>query len=220
MGLLKMLGIGKKSGPAVPLIILAGASRSGRKDLINRITEGFGPETRVSVVLYDLHDAEQAIRQTPNIGLHVYTHEAIKCPCHGDGSDPIRKSVKAAVRADEPDVAILQVGRGKDSQEVLRDVVRLEGQVSLAGLTAVLNAESALNDLRDADDEVGSYVRAAGQVYISHVAEAQERTLEALRKRVSEINSKAVIIEDPEKAVQNIRKQVYAAASAANRNGG
>jgi G3E family GTPase len=102
----------------------------------------------------------------------------------------------------------VQVGRERGAVEVLADLRRLEGRVKLAGMTAVLNAESALNDLRDAEDDPASYVRAAGQALITHLDTAPSWSAEALRRRVAELQPKAVVVEDQALAAENIRGQI------------
>ena len=94
-------------------------------------------------------------------------------------------------------------------------MIRLGGHVHLASSTAVVNAESALNDLRDPQDDLASYVRAFGQTLITHVDKAQDWALEALRQRVRELNPKAHMVEDEATAAENVLGQVDAARKAA-----
>ncbi|HRU06193.1 MAG TPA: GTP-binding protein [Candidatus Brocadiia bacterium] len=216
MGLMSWLGLGGPKRPPIPVAVVAGISGSGRKSLINKVIEALGPGVKVCVVLYDAHAAENAIAKADNVCVNAYASSGgAQCPCHGSPATPIRDSVRKAAQTSAPDYILVQVGRGKMAREVIRDLLNLGALVKFASMTAVINAQSGMNDLRDSEDELTSFVRAAGQTLVTQPAEGQEWALEAVRKKVAEISPKTVFLSDEAKAAANIKGQLEAAKTAA-----
>ena len=215
MGLLDRLGFGKPSGPPIPTVVVAGLSGSGRKDLINQVIEGLGSGTKVCVVLYDTtHAACHAVEETDHVAIHAYLQSGGGCACHGGGATPVRASVRKAARETTPNAIILQVGRGKKARETLADLVRLGKEVKFVGMTACLRSDSGLNDLRDPEDDLVTYVKAAGQILLAHAGGSQAWAVEALTKRIAELNRQAVVTEDRDQVVRSICAQIRAGESA------
>jgi len=212
MGLMSWLGLGGPKRPPIPVAVVAGIAGSGRKSLINKVIDALGPGAKVCVVLYDTHAAEHSIAKGENVCVNAYaTSGGAQCACHGSPATPIRESVRKAAQTSSPDFIVVQVGRGKMAREVIRDLLNLGGLVKFASMTATVNAQSGLNDLRDSEDELTSFVRAAGQTLVTQPAEGQEWALEAVRKKVAEISPKALVLTDEAKAASNIKGQLEAA---------
>lgn len=205
MGLLQWLGLEKPKRPPIPTLIVAGLSGSGRKALMRRLLDALGSETKVGVILYDAHVAAHAFDVGDNATVHAYAQTAGGCSCHGSASTHIRQSAKKMAADVAPDAILLQVGRGHNAQEVLQDLLRLRRFVSIAGMTVCLRADSSLNELRDAQDDLATYVRAAGQVLFTRCENAEDWMREKLRNRVAEFNRKAFATEDEAQAAENMK---------------
>ena len=216
MGLLKWLGLGGASGPPVPTVVVAGLSGSGRKSLLRAVKSGLAPEKEMVVCLFDV--LPDAVAQLEAAHIHVCPFVsccgAVKCSCCGSSNVPVRRAVRQILKGHAPDVLAVHVARGKSAHEVLGDLVRVGKRVQLVGMTATLRADSALQDLRDPEDDVVSFVRAAGQVLLTRVENAGEDILTAVRQRVRALSPEAVLVEDEATAARNILKQLAAAGVA------
>ena len=207
MGLLEWLGLGKPDYPPIPTLIVTGITGSGRKALIKRLVDALGPDVKIGVVMYDTH-ASEAIQEKENVTVRAYVHAAGACACHGSAMTPVRQSVRKAADELKPDALILQVGRGHNAQEVLQDLLKIQPRVKIAGMTVCLRADSAIGDLRDAQDDLATYVRAAGQVVIEPSESGQDWMAEQVRQRIAAFNPKALVTEDREQAVEVMKRQI------------
>ena len=216
MGLLDWLGLGGASGPPVPTLVVAGLSGSGRKSLLRAVREGLPPATEMLVCLFDV--LPDAVAQLESAHIHVCPFircgGSVQCSCCGSDDVPVRRAVRQVLKGHEADVLAVHVGRGKSAGEVTGDLVRVEKYARLVGMTATLRADSALQDLRDPEDDINSFVRAAGQVLLTRLDKAADGVLTAVRQRVQALNPKGLLIEDEATAAHNILKQLAAAGVA------
>jgi len=202
MGILDWLGVRKRRSAPVPAVVLGGTHLGGCKDLIRHVAAGLDPALTISAILYDTHHGIHSFEVPSNVRLLgcVGKDGAVACACHGEGIESVRVGVQTAVRTHDPDVILLQVGRGMSAAEVFGDLKTLASVIRVVNVTTVMRGVSALSDLSNEQSDPASHVRSADCVLLTRAAETSGDIRDTIRKRVAALNPRATIFEDIERS--------------------